>query len=40
MKFLVPQQAPDLGVNGPLELAPAEVGIHDPAPECEGVIAA
>ena len=26
--------------KGPLELAPAEVGIHDPAPECEGEIAA
>lgn len=26
--------------QGSLELTPAEAGIHDPAPECEGEIAA
>jgi len=26
--------------QGPLELTPAEAGIHDPAPECEGENAA
>lgn len=28
------------GPQGTLELTPAEAGIHDPAPECEGEIAA
>lgn len=38
--FQVPQRAEECEANRTTELVPAEVGIHDPAPECEGVNAA